>query len=998
MEPVSLVISAIKMMATAAGTEIIKKEVGPAYDKLKALISRRGKEKEDDGTNVILKEFEQKPDLYEKPLEDKLTTLGVGNDGAIIAAARALLQILPRGQQVLAKYNIENRGTTVVVENGGTVNIHPPGTEPEKSLQLDDGGGPSLAITAYLEKVMADNRVLALEGVDPGACNADEPLHLSGVYTPLFALAGERGEEIFKAGEMHGERSPDSLVELVNDQKRKHWVFLGDPGYGKSTFLNYLSFCLAGELLESGEGNLELLKTQMPDGSGETPEPYAWELGPLLPLKVVLRDLAAQEWLRECRDGLGDYFWEFFAASLPPDIRENAPEAIRKVFRDKGGLILLDGLDEMPESGRAREGIKRLIRELETGYARVKIVVTSRPYAYQKPKWQIPGFHMARLTRFSGRQIHTFIDRWYRHAAIRGRLAESLADTRSGELKTAIERTPSLMDFAGSPLLLTQLASLHAFKGGKLPEKREELYAASLDLLLDVWERHKTDTTGECGLEEPGKGLSESLGLKKDDLLKAIQMLAFVVHQTQGGTGGKASGTADIPKDLLIKALVENASSDEIQPKRLESYLACRAGILVDRGEGVYSFPHRTFQEYLAARHLTENDDYDELVRLVLDAPLHWREVGLLAAAKIHSGGGFGFWALVDEWCVGEAPEPGNYEKVEPRYLWGALMAGMAVAESVNPKDKMTEARQARLERLRGWLLRVMTGSELPALERVAAGNALAAIGDPRFDPENYFLPKEADMGFITVPAGEFKMGTPESLLPQLIASYDGDEGWAKNLMYRESPCHEVYLSEFRISQYPLTKSQYRTFVQATGRDNHGFEKYGQDTHPVVGVNWEDAVAYCEWLDKKQLFPGWRVVLPTEAQWEKAARQGSDALYPWGNEITPEQANMSETAVRETSPVGCFNLANRSDVPSDMLGNTWEWCRDWYNLDYYKNSPYENPIGPDEGSLRVMRGGSFLDRAGLCRSAYRRVVPPSSRYRYFGFRLALLPGRQARQA
>jgi formylglycine-generating enzyme required for sulfatase activity len=134
--------------------------------------------------------------------------------------------------------------------------------------------------------------------------------------------------------------------------------------------------------------------------------------------------------------------------------------------------------------------------------------------------------------------------------------------------------------------------------------------------------------------------------------------------------------------------------------------------------------------------------------------------------------------------------------------------------------------------------------------------------------------------------------------------------------------------------------------------------------------------------------------LPTEAQWERAARWVSNTLYPWGDEIQPDQANYADTAIQGTSPVGCFEHGSQEGAPLDMIGNVWEWCLDWFKEDYYKSAEYSDPKGPKDGRRRVLRGGSFAFDASYCRSAIRRSDHPSYRYQDFGFRLVLLPGRQ----
>ncbi len=551
--------------------------------------------------------------------------------------------------------------------------------------------------------------------------------------------------------------------------------------------------------------------------------------------------------------------------------------------------------------------------------------------------------------------------------------------------------TRSLLEFSRSPLLLTLLASLHVFRGRHLPEKREAIYAQSLELLLDIWERHKKKD--DCNGDRTVR-LSQELGMEQDQLLRVIAKLAFEVHKAQGEAGGTGRSVADIPGQMLMTALMDGPGSRDIRPKRLEEFLSCRAGILVDRGEGVYCFPHRTFQEYLAARYLTELDDNGTLIELTTQFPGQWREVGLLAAARSYEAYVPGFWDLIDGWCPDDLSESEGFDKFDESKLWGALMAGLAVAESVKIGRDMSDRRQVKLARLRAWLLRIVRGKELPALERASAGNALAKIGDPRFDTRVFYLPKEKNNGFIEVTEGVFLMGIQDALVPGPKALFDDQ---FKISSYYEMPYHKVKVPGFFIARYPVTKAQYRVFVQETGHENDEFEDYGDDNHPVSRVSWHDAYAYCQWLNSKDLFGGMKVSLPTEAQWEKAERWGTDTLYPWGNEIDSEQANYGDLSIQETCCAGCFQQGGNEDQPLDMIGNVWEWTLDHFH-DTYDKAPDDGSAWIDtdagESTPRVIRGGAFNSPAEDCRSACRSGSLPSYRDRDLGFRLVLLPGRQ----
>jgi len=198
---------------------------------------------------------------------------------------------------------------------------------------------------------------------------------------------------------------------------------------------------------------------------------------------------------------------------------------------------------------------------------------------------------------------------------------------------------------------------------------------------------------------------------------------------------------------------------------------------------------------------------------------------------------------------------------------------------------------------------------------------------------------------------------------------------------------HEVYLDAFYIDRYPVTNAEYKRFVDATRHLPpphwwNGKIPSGKENHPVVYVSWDDAVAYAQWAGKR---------LPTEAEWERAASwddiKKEKRIYPWGNDFDPRKCNSGESEIGDTTPVGKYSPQGDSFYGvADMAGNVWEWCADWYDENYYKNSPRENPRGPASGQHRVRRGGSWLDDRYAVRTVARYYYAHSFRYINVGFR------------
>jgi len=204
-----------------------------------------------------------------------------------------------------------------------------------------------------------------------------------------------------------------------------------------------------------------------------------------------------------------------------------------------------------------------------------------------------------------------------------------------------------------------------------------------------------------------------------------------------------------------------------------------------------------------------------------------------------------------------------------------------------------------------------------------------------------------------------------------------------------ERPVHRVWVDDFLLGVYPVRNRDYRQFLEATGQPQPPFWNHAEFSHPeqpVAAVSWFEAVGYCEWLSGAS---GKRYRLPTEAEWERAARAGRDGvLYTWGDEPPHAHAPYLDRwggDVKGPLPVG--------GAPSEWgfyeLGeNVHEWCADWFQKDYYAGSPEKNPRGPATGERRASRGGSWRHHIKVSRCAARSSIPPHFQYADYGFRVA----------
>ncbi len=228
----------------------------------------------------------------------------------------------------------------------------------------------------------------------------------------------------------------------------------------------------------------------------------------------------------------------------------------------------------------------------------------------------------------------------------------------------------------------------------------------------------------------------------------------------------------------------------------------------------------------------------------------------------------------------------------------------------------------------------------------------------------------------VTVGAGNFWMGSDKRI--------DRDaEDW-------ETPQHRLYLPAYRIGKYPVTNEEYAAFVSATGhREPRNWEENRSKLeHPVTHVSWDDAVAYCRWLSEATVQ---RYRLPSEAEWEKAARGTDGRIYPWGNQPPDEQRGNFNDKLKDTTPVGSYPAGVSPYGCYDMAGNVWEWTSSRYEKYPYRADDGREDFNRKENERRVLRGGSFYYYRDFVRCAYRYWYNPDYRLRSFGFRL-LSPG------
>ena len=824
---------------------------------------------------------------------------------------------------------------------------------------------------------------LSLRGLDIGASDATRkqaPLDLAQVYVDLDTTTKVLDVQDEKSLQDESKRHPLSALEAVIRSPRL--VLLGDPGSGKSTFVNRLACGLA-------------------ESSGDSANLTGWPQTEInrLPVLVVLRDYA-----RSIQGGepTCQHLWSFITARLQAQNLGAAVEPMQHCLQSGKALVMLDGLDEVP-TREQRRFVRDAVTAFSQRYPNNRYLLTCRILSYQEPAepneedLRITGFPVFTLAPFDDGKIDRFIAAWYHELTDKGTVSADERDGLTLRLTEAVRR-PDLHGMAGNPLLLTVMALVHTHKG-RLPDARAVLYEDTVDLLLSRWEEQKqASKQTRPGLAE----LLDSAGRAEIDLKRVLWRLAFNAHE-QGEAGD--GQLADISEADLQKALANLKKDAEGKPdlnwaRDVVDIMKLRAGLLIERLPGVFTFPHRTFQEFLAGVYLTIEGDFAQRAAVLADDAVRWREVILLATGfLLHRQGDTSRpLALVGELC----PERLQDQENAWRRAW---LAGDVLAElgSRTADSQLGLDLQNRVSRR---LLDLVTQAKLPAKERCFVGDLLARLGDPRQE-----VTEVDNMQFCWIPTGDFLMGSGDDD----TLAYDD-----------EKPQETTHVDEgYWLARFPVTVAQFRFYLEQTETQPVDPDCLkGPANHPVVLVSWREAVAFCRWLTNRWQASGllsvdWEVSLPSEAEWEKAARGGLEIplsplmasppltqasvklqsngqpsrIYPWGTEAEPERMNFSATGVGRTSAVGSFPGGVAPYGNEEMSGNVWEWTRSIYEGYPYpeKGKKRQQRENLKTEGRRVVRGGSFGYDPDFVRCASRSHSVPDYRHDFSGFRIVLSP-------
>ena len=864
------------------------------------------------------------------------------------------------------------------------------------------------ALQAYLTFLHDRHRFADFKGM--GVANrVPLRLDLADLYVPLKArIELPQGEtwsrDLLYAGRpipdedraALGDRlsQPVPVVDLL--QRHAGLVILGDPGSGKTTFLKHLTVRVA---------------------TGQHPDK---RLPVVAPLSAYANAIAGQDVPLE----------EFIPRHFQNECGVDISEEFGRALKEGAALVMLDGLDEVKEL-HLRQTVVRRVEDFFNLHRRPgnKFVLTSRIIGYREVRLTAEDLEECTLEDFNDDDIEAFIRHWTQalEKAAQGQTAVAVrdADRERTELLDAVHRSDNIHRLAANPLLLTILALMKR-EGVTLPERRAELYDNCVKTLISSWNRAR------------GLGRPPSRDLDPVQTLKTLAPLALWMHEVSPGVGL-------VRKDQLLQQLAGLYLLPRIHPRpknqatpaeQAEAETAAsqflsdvheHTGLVLERATGRYGFIHLTFEEYLAGVGLALRGQ-EGVSRIVEAIRPHWHEpawrevilltVGYLGLIQMREETAS---ALVDAMLADDSPPAGA----------AVVLAGDAVQDVGS--GGVTEA--CRVKTAKALRTTMERDDRVSSELRAKAGATLGRLGDERRGVVPRSLDDLVQMQFCYVPPGTFRMGDGKNIhtnvclkergfwiarYPVTIAQFAWfvkEGGYRDPQWWTEAKKARLW-KDGKISGYFWSAKERKVLPEWRDRPGDSGARFTVPNHPVVDVNWYEALAFCRWLTERlrssfdirnsslggaslpRLLPGQEIRLPSEAEWEKAARGGekvpthpiiqslADGLvapaqldledndqperpYPWEGDLDPNRANYAATEIGATSAAGCFPGGTSPYGVEDLSGNVWEWTRslwgkDWQKpdrgLDYpYTDDPERENLNAPKEILRVLRGGSWAN-------------------------------------
>jgi len=815
----------------------------------------------------------------------------------------------------------------------------PPGAPPSVARAVD---GHTL-LPIYQRMIVDQLRYLSLAGLSSWAdfsVRLDE-LYVERTLLPLGLGAGSRSQQAQRAEANGGSAEVAiSLVDLLA-AGRARVLLEGGPGSGKTTCLHALALaCAARATGDSAAAELVA----------------AWSDPLPLPILLPAREIDAalslgNAALDEQRLPTLSAFWSAIEEWLTYSNLQALVPTIQQLFEQGRCLVLIDGLDDLPPTSSQHAFLVALSRFVAR-YPDNSFVIACRNAS--------PGL-LAPLSSFARYQlpaldrllVDAMVARWYAMVADRaGLLLPEDCTKRIAMLQGALHDDERLKELARTPLTLAICILAHAERL-YLPVDRAVVLRRLADVLLNGW------------------GGGRQSGVHNQDWrLALLEPLALAFQSSSAANNDQPAtlSTAEI-EALLAQGLAglglgQRQIGEEAQREEAIGGAGllgwCRRhGLLAQLGYNAYAMPQRQLREYLAGRALAATPDFVTRAYALRRTP-HWHETLLHAIREIGQGSAPHIARLLVRLLL----HPRDGDPSTPRD--GILLAAGCL-DALGDRTRPDRALRAEV-RLR--LIALMEAPVAAVAERIQAGMLLGRLGDTRFGGP---LPPLVD-----VAAGRFLMGTPDG--------YD-DEG----------PEQWVDLPDFAIGVYPVTNQEYAAFLAA--RPAHAVPRFwyglrlNNPSGPVVGVTWQDAMAYCCWLTERleradRLPSGHVVRLPLESEWEKAAswdpRRQVKQRYAWGDEWASTHANTGDgRGDWMTAPVGCYPAGVSAYGLHDCIGNVWEWT-----ASTYASYPGAALVFSEAGSY-TLRGSSCASTPTHARCTYRSRLPISYWRYHLGFRIVI---------
>ncbi len=825
------------------------------------------------------------------------------------------------------------------------------------------------SLVPYLERIAAEAAHLDFDPISTSQHSASR-ITLDHIFIPPLAVRVLNADQPPPAQAQAGVRTSEHHESaLAAIQAARQTILLGPPGYGKSTLLRYICYCLAKAALEPGRKWLDKLawRQQSPAEPGTQKRQLGGSLAavPPIPILINLWHFASIESDPASPAAL----WRYIVSWLNQQGLENAGPILESMAHEGRLFFLLDGVDELPLA--MRPNIWQAVANLTGGPFRGNHwIATCRPLSFVP--WEAPNHvPVFMLLPTTADQIGPFVEKWYGALVETNQISAERANQLAQDLQLAMQsQLPHSL--AANPMLLTALALVHS-EHGSLDSKPSRLYQQLIGKLTQ-WipgQQAEPGTTPPDGCLSTG--MSEG----------SAQLLYEAAYASYSESGGEEIGIEISDWDFM--QLARKHLGDMHEADRLIEITERQAHVLISKGgqwERSFTFAHPALHRYLAACYLASQPDYPYQAAQLTLAGQAWAEILSLATSILV------FNKQAEEMAYQGAAMvlPSNTPLADDESGWLRTYLGARMMAAIGPDEAQRGPLGSDvLHQVREELAKLVEGGRLSPIQRAAAADVLGELGDPRpgvctFEPEMRFIA-----------GGAFLMGTGVEKRP-------------------------LELEPFAISRYPTTNAQFDYFVADGGyskawrgcwteegwhyriQGNWSTPRYWENgrfayaNRPVVGISWYEAVAFANWLSQKS---GRVFRLPSEAEWERAARHTDGRQWPWGSQWRDGIVNSKEAGIGHPTSVGCFPAGRAACGADDMSGNVWEWCRSrWQNE---SGTLYSSQYRPDDGReelsgdsniWRVRRGGAFHDDDRQVASSFRNLSNPISWGSYVGFRLA----------